>query len=579
MSRRPRPTGAIHVVTNRRQGKGREYVSHLLRRSYREGGKVKNETVGNISHLPEELVELVRAGLGGEPVGVLGQGFEIERSLPAGHVAAALVMARRLELARLLDRGSSRERDLCLAMICQRVIAPASKLATARAFDQSTLASELGVEGVDEDDLYGALDWLGARQERIEDRLARRHLKDGELVLYDVSSSYFEGRSCPLARLGYSRDGRRGTPQIVYGLLCDKPGRPVAVEVFSGELHDDKTLLSQVAKLKQRFGLSTVVVVSDRGMVTKANLSVLAETDGVDWITALKAPQIKKLVAQGALQLSLFDQHNLAEITSPEDYPGERLVVCRNPLVAVERARKRKELLAATEKGLQEIAERVARGTLQGAAEIGLAVGPAAKRYRMRKHFELEISDTSFSFERKSAQIETEAALDGIYVLRTSVPASKLSTGEVVRSYKQLEQVERAFRTIKGPELEIRPIHHRLEERVRAHVFLCVLAYYLTWHLRQAWAPLLFKDEQPPTQPDPVSKARRSTTAQQKAQTKRTPTGERCHSYKSLLAELATLTRNTIRLPGVNATFDKLAQPTPLQTHALDLAEHAPVTA
>src|SRR5579872_193417 len=390
MSRRPRPTGAVHVVTNRRQGKGREYVSHLLRRSYREGGKVKNETVGNISHLPEELVELVRAGLRGEPVGVLGQGFEIERSLPAGHVAAALVMARRLELARLLDRSSSRERDVCLAMICQRAIAPASKLATARAFDQSTLASELGVEGVDEDDLYGALDWLGARQERIEDRLARRHLKDGELVLYDVSSSYFEGRSCPLARLGYSRDGRRGTPQIIYGLLCDMPGRPVAVEVFSGELHDDKTLLSQIAKLKQRFGLESVVVVSDRGMVTKANLSVLAETDGVGWITALKAPQIKKLVTQGALQLSLFDQHNLAEITSPEDYPGERLVVCRNPLVAVERARKRQELLAATEKGLQEIAERVARGTLQGAAEIGLAVGPAAKRYRMRKHFELE---------------------------------------------------------------------------------------------------------------------------------------------------------------------------------------------
>jgi transposase len=578
MSRRPRSTGAIHVVTNWRLGKGREYVSHLLRRSYREDGKVKNETVGNISHLPGELVELVRAGLRGEPVGVLGQGFEIERSLPAGHVAAALMMARRLELARLLDRTPSRERDLCLAMICQRVIAPASKLATARLLGQSTLASELGVEGVDEDELYGALDWLGVRQARIEDRLARRHLKDGELVLYDVSSSYFEGRSCPVARLGYSRDGRRGTPQIVYGLLCDKPGRPVAVEVFSGELHDDKTLPSQVAKLKRRFGLETVVVVSDRGMVTKANLSLLAETDGVGWITALKAPQIKKLVAQGALQLSLFDQHNLAEITAAEDYPGERLVVCRNPLVAAERARKREDLLTATERGLQEIAGRVSRGTLRGAAEIGLAVGPAAKRYRMRKHFELEISDTSFSFQRKTEQIAAEAALDGVYVLRTSVPAAKLSTGEVVRSYKQLEQVERAFKTLKGPELEIRPIHHRLEDRVRAHVLLCTLAYYLTWHLRQAWAPLIFKDEQPPTQPDPVTKARRSATAQQKAQTKRTATNERCHSYKSLLAELATLTRNTIRLPGTDATFDKLAQPTPLQTHALELAEHAPVT-
>ncbi len=579
MSRRPRSTGAIHVVTNRRQGKGREYVSHLLRRSYREDGKVKNETVGNISHLPEGLVELVRAGLRGEPVGLLAEGFAIERSLPAGHVLAALTMARRLELARLLERAPSRERDLCLAMVCQRVIAPASKLATARALEQSTLASELGVAGADEDDLYAALDWLGERQARIEQRLARRHLADGELVLYDVSSSYFEGRCCPLARLGYSRDGRRGTPQIIYGLLCDKPGRPVCVEVFAGELHDDKTLPSQLEKLKQRFGLETVVVVSDRGMVTKANLKLLAESDGVGWITALKAPQIKKLVAQGALQLSLFDEHNLAEITADEDYPGERLVVCRNPLVGAERARKRAELLAATERGLAEIAARVARGTLLGAAQIGLAVGPAAKRYRMRKHFELQITDTSFSFARKDAQIAAEAALDGIYVLRTSLPAGDLSSAEVVRSYKQLEQVERAFKTFKGPELEIRPIHHHLDHRVRAHVFLCMLAYYLTWHLRQAWAPLLFKDESPPIPADPVAKATRSHTAQHKAQSKRTSAGQTCHSYKSLLAELATLTRNTIRLPQTTATFEKLAEPTATQARALELAEHAPVTA
>jgi hypothetical protein len=575
MARKPRPTGAIHVVTNRRQGKGREYVTHLLRRSYREGGKVRNETVGNISHLPEELVELVRAGLRGEPVGLLCDTFEIERSLPAGHVIAAFAMARRLELARLVDRAPCRERDLVVAMICQRAIAPASKLATVRAFSQSTLADELGVADADEDDLYAAMDWLLERQERIEDRLARRHLKAGELVLYDVSSSYFEGRSCELARLGYSRDQKRGTPQIIYGLLCDRPGRPIAVEVFSGELHDDKTLPSQIEKLKQRFGLHRVVLVSDRGMVTKANLELLRE-QAAGWITALKAPQIGRLVKDGTLQLSLFDQHNLAEITAQE-YPGERLIVCRNPLVAAERARKREELLSATERGLREIAARVKRGTLHGADQIGLAVGPALKRYRVKKHFEVRITDTTFTYQRKTEQIAAEAALDGIYVLRTSVTDTELDSGEVIRSYKQLKHVERAFRTFKGPELQIRPIHHRLEDRVRAHVLLCTLAYYLTWHLRQAWTPLLFKDESPPAQPDPVAKADRSRSAQRKAQTKRTTTGHTAHSYKSLLAELATLTRNTIRLPGTKATFNKLATPTPTQAQALELADTADV--
>lgn len=551
-------------------------MTHLLRRSYREGGRVRNETVGNISHLPEELVELVRAGLRGEPVGVVSEAFAIERSLPAGHVNAALSMAKRLELARLLDRQPSRERDLVLAMVCQRAIAPMSKLATVRAFSQSTLADELGVADADEDDLYEAMDWLLERQERIEDRLARRHLGEGELVLYDVSSSYFEGRTCELAKLGYSRDRKRGTLQIVYGLLCDKPGRPIAVEVFSGELHDDKTLPSQVYKLKQRFGLSRVVVVSDRGMVTRANLELLAATAGAGWITALKAPQIGKLVKDGDLQPSLFDEINLAEITS-EDYPDERLVVCRNPLVAADRARKRQELLEATERGLEQVAQRVRNGTLEGAAQIGLAVGPELKRYRVKKHFHVEITDTTFTYSRKTEQIEAEAALDGIYVLRTSVPDTELDPGEVVRSYKGLKHVEDAFRTFKGPELEIRPIHHRLQDRVRAHVFLCTLGYYLTWHLREAWAPLLFKDEQPPIQADPVAKASRSRSAQRKAQTKHTAAGERVHSYKSLLAELATLTRNTIRLPGTPATFHKLATPTPTQARALDLAEHAPV--
>jgi hypothetical protein len=567
----------MHVVTNRRQGRHREYVTHLLRRSYREGGKVKNETLANLSHLPDELIELIRGALQGRRYLDAEGAFSIERSLPAGHVQAALAMARRLELARLLDRAPSRERDLCLAMIVGRALRPGSKLATARALQQSTLGSELGVAGASEDDLYAALDWLLARQARIEERLARRHLSDGELVLYDVSSSYFEGRTCPLAKLGYSRDGRRGTLQIIYGLLCDRPGRPIAVEVFTGELHDDKTLPAQVEKLKTRFGLKTVIVVSDRGMVTKANLQLMAQSDGVGWITALKAPQVKRLVARGALQLSLFDEQNLAEIEAPEDYPGERLVVCRNPLVAGERARKREELLAATERGLQEIRARVERGTLQGADQIGLAAGPALKRYRVKKHFDVEISDTSFSFNRKADQIEAEAALDGFYVLRTSVPAETLASADVVRAYKGLEEVERAFGTFKGPELEIRPIHHRLEDRVRAHVLLCMLAYYLTWHLREAWAPLLFKDEQPPIATDPVAKAARSPAAQRKAQTKRTATGEPCHSYRSLIAELATLTRNTIRLPGAQATFDKLAEPTPLQARALDLAASAPV--
>ena len=579
MSRRPRPVGAMHVVTNRRQGTHREYVTHLLRRSYREDGKVKNETLSNLSHLPDELIELVRGALRGRRYVDAEAAFEIERSLPAGHVQAALSMARRLELGRLLDRAPSRERDLCVAMICQRALKPGSKLQTVRSLQQSTLGQELDVEGADEDELYAALDWLGERQARIEDRLAARHLKDGELVLYDVSSSYFEGRSCPLAKLGYSRDGKRGTLQIVYGLICDRPGRPIAVEVFSGELHDDKTLPAQIEKLKTRFGLKTVIVVSDRGMVTKANLELMAESDGVGWITALKAPQIKQLVASGALQLSLFDEHNLAEISAPEDYPAERLVVCRNPLVAAERARKRAELLAATERGLEQIAARVERGTLHGSDQIGLAVGPALKRYRMNKHFEIQISDTSFSFKRKADQIEAEADLDGFYVLRTSVPTGELPTADVVRAYKGLEQVERAFGTFKGPELEIRPIHHRLEDRVRAHVLLCMLAYYLTWHLRQAWAPLLFKDEQAPIAGDPVAKASRSAAAKRKAQTKRTSTGERCHSYRSLIAELGTLTRNTIRLPGADATFDKLTEPTPLQAHALDLAANAPVVA
>jgi hypothetical protein len=567
----------MHVSTTTRRSGDREYTATLLRRSYRQDGKVKKETLANLSHLPPEAIDAIRRVLAGETLVNAEDAFEIERSLPAGHVNAALAMARRLELPKRLDRSACRERDLCMAMILGRVICPGSKLGTVRTLGQSTLASELGVQSADEDDLYLAMDWLWERQDRIEDRLAARHLRDREMVLYDVSSSYLEGRSCPLTKLGYSRDGKGGLPQILYGLLCDNDGRPVAVEVFTGECHDDKTLPSQITKLKDRFGLSRVVVVADRGMVTKANIELLSTTDGVDWITALKAPTIKKLARTGVFQPSLFDEQNLGEITDVAEFPGERLIVCRNPLVGSQRARKREELLTATETDLAPIAHRVDRGTLSGADQIGLAVGPALKRYRMRKHFQIEITDTTFTYTRDTAAIAAEAALDGFYILRTSLTENDLPAGDVVRAYKNLEQAERAFGSLKGPDLQIRPIHHRLEDRVRAHVLICMLAYYLTWHLKAAWKPLLFTDEHRPSSPDPVAKAVRSPAAQQKAQTKRTSAGQPAHSYRTLLAELATQTRNTTRLAGSASTFEKLTQPTALQAEALDLAANAPV--
>ena len=569
----------MHVSTTTRRSGENEYTATLLRRSYRQDGKVKKETLANLSHLPPEAIDAIRRVLAGETLMSVEDAFAIERSLPAGHVNAALAMARRLELSKLLDRSPCRERDLCMAMILGRVISPGSKLGTVRTLGQSTLASELGVEGADEDDLYLAMDWLLERQDRIEDRLAGRHLRDGGMVLYDVSSSYFEGRTCPLAKLGYSRDGNRGLAQIIYGLMCDTDGRPVAVEVFTGELHDDKTLPSQVTKLKDRFGLSRIVVVADRGMVTKANIELLKEASGVDWITALKAPTIKKLARSGIFQPSLFDEQNLGEITDVAEFPGERLVVCRNPLVGAQRARTREELLAATETDLAQIAHRVNHGTLTGADQIGLAVGPALKRYRMKKHFQITITDTTFTYTRNTDTITAEAALDGFYILRTSLTENDLPSGDVVRAYKNLEQAERAFGSLKGPELQIRPIHHRLEDRVKAHVLICMLAYYLTWHLKAAWKPLLFTDEHRPTSPDPVSKAVRSPSARQKAQTKRTSTSQPAHSYRTLLAELATQTQNTTRLHGHDSTFEKLAQPTALQAEALDLAAHAPVLA
>ncbi len=567
----------MHVAKIRRRHGDREYVSHLVRRSVRDGKRVRHETIANISKLPADAIETLTLALRGVRLLPAGEAFQITRSLPHGHVEAVLGAARRLGLERLLDREPSRERDRCMAMILARVLSPGSKLATVRSLGRSTLASELGVEGCDQDDLYAAMDWLSGRQERIEQRLARRHLAEGEPVLYDVSSSYFEGRACPLAKLGYSRDGKRGTLQMIYGLLCDHDGRPVAVECFDGSLHDDKTLPAQLEKLKTRFQISRVTVVIDRGFATKANVQLLSQTEGVAWITALKAPQVKKLVKDGVLQLSLFDEQNLAEIACEALYPGERLVVCRNPLVAAERTRKRDSLLDATDRTLAEIAERVNNRTLTGEADIGLAVGAVWNRYKVKKHFALQITEQEFTFERKTEQIAFEASLDGIYVLRSGgLSAGQLAAPGIVRAYKQLKEAEKGFGTIKGL-LEVRPIHHHLEDRVRAHLLICMLAYYLTWHLKAAWKPLLFTDEHRPTSPDPVSKAVRSPAAQEKAQTKRTSTGQPVHSYRTLLSELATQTQNTTRLHGHTSTFQKLTQPTALQAQALELAAHAPV--
>ncbi len=536
---------------------------------------MKNETVGNISHLPDELVGLIRAYLRGERFVDAEAGFVVERSLPAGHVEAALAMARRLELPRLLDRVASRQRDLVVAMIVERVLSPASKLASVRGFNASTLADELGVADADEDALYAALDWLGERQDAIERRLARRHLRDGEHVLYDVSSCYFEGYACPLAQIGYSRDGKRGSPQLVYGLCCDRIGRPVSVSVYAGALHDDQTIADQLAKLAQRFGLSRIVLVVDRGMVTKTNLDA-TRAAGFDFITALKAPQLKQLARQGDLQLSLLDETNLAEITS-DAYPGERLVVCRNPLVGAQRSRKRAALLDATERELALIVDRVAAGTLRDADRIGLAVGAVWNRYRVKKHFRVTITDTSLRIERDQARINAEAALDGIYLLRTTLPAQTLEAAGVVRAYKQLSHVERAHRYLKGPDLELRPIHHHRQDRVRAHVFLCTLAYYLEYHLRYAWRELLYADEQPPLTTDPVAPAKRSPDAITKTRTKHTTDPHPVHSWPTLINELATRTRNTIRLAGLDAHLEKLTQPTLLQARALELARTAPL--
>jgi hypothetical protein len=553
--------------------KGKTYESHLLRRSYREGGKVLHETVGNLSHLPAETIELIRRSLRGERFVAAQDRLEIVRSLPHGHVAAVLAALRATGLDTLLDRTASRERDLAIAMIAARVLDPRSKLATTRAWTQSTLADELQVGDANEDALYGAMDWLLERQPRIEKGLAKRHVSEGSLVLYDLTSTYFEGHCCPLAQLGYSRDGKRGLAQIVFGLLTDAQGCPIAVEVFAGNTGDPSTVASQVEKLRERFGLQSVVLVGDRGMLTAARIRDNLCPAGLSWITALRAPAIDALRSAGSLQLSLFDEKDLGEITDPT-YPGERLVVCRNPLLAEERARKREDLLACTERDLGRLRAQVEAGKLRSEKAIGLRVGRVINRFKMAKHFVLHIAPASFGFERDQERIAQEAALDGFYVLRTNVPETQLDTASVVRSYKSLSQVERAFRSLKTLDLHVRPIHHHTEQRVRAHVLLCMLAYYVQWHMQRAWAPMLFTDELPPGRQgtSPVSPARRSAAAEAKAHTKHRPDGQPVHSFRTLLAELATLARNRVRPVDADdtASFELNTTATPLQREALE---------
>jgi hypothetical protein len=556
----------------------------LLREGWREGARVRKRTLANLSHWPPHKVEALRRLLRDEPLVAPSEAFEVRRSRPHGHVAAVLGMLRKLGLDRLLAARRSPERDRAVALIVARVLAPDSKLATARALDApsatSTLGEMLGLETVEADELYAAMDWLAARQTNIEAALAQRHLEDGTLVLYDVSSSYFEGRCCPLARIGHSRDGKPGSLQIVFGLLCNAEGCPVAVEVYEGNTGDPTTLKDQIDKVRRRFGLSRVVFVGDRGLLTSARIrEELAPVEGLDWLSALRSEQIRNLAVEGGpLQLSLFDRTDLAEITHP-DFPRERLIACFNPLLATERARKREDLLRATERELEAIAlaTRREKRALRGQDQIGLRVGKVLGRFKMAKHFEITITDSTFGYARKADQIAAEARLDGIYVLRTSVPSEMLGTEDAVRAYKDLAKVERAFRCLKTVDLHVRPIHHRLETRVRAHVLLCMLAYYVEWHLRRAWAPLLFAEHDPQgaaqRRGSPVKPAVRSQSADDKAATKQTPDGQTVHRFRGLLDHLATLTKNTIQPAGNLPAFDRLTIPTALQQKAFDLLD------
>jgi Transposase DDE domain len=580
MSRR---SGAVHVATTKRVYKGRVYETHLLRRTYRAGGKVKHQTLGNLSHLPSDLIETIRCRLRGEPASD-SRPWEIVRTFPHGHVLAVLGTLQSLGLEAILASRPSRQRSLVIAMIVARVLQPASKLATARALQDETATTSLGLElglggeRIGEHELYGALDWLLQWQSRIENKLARKHLSEGTLILYDVTSSYYTGHRSGLVQFGYDRDGKRGFPQIVYGLLCSAEGCPVAIEVFAGNTADPQTLSTQITKVRRRFGVHRVVFVGDRGMVTSRRIDEeLRGVDGLEWITALRADTIRLLAEQGVIQRSLFDERDLAEVVSP-DFPGERLIVCRNPLLAAERARKRTELLAATERQLDEVvaATQRTKNPLSGRAAIGLRVGRVLNRLKVGKHFELTIDDSRFSYRRNEARIAAEAELDGIYVIRTCVRPELLTSEDTVRAYKDLSTVERAFRCLKTVDLKIRPIFHWLDDRIRAHVFLCMLAYYVEWHMREKLASLLFddhqRDEAEATRTSIVQLAPRSHSARAKDKTKQTEDGLPVHSFRTLLADLGTLAKNRVRVRGESGSeFYELTQPTPLQQRALDL--------
>jgi transposase len=562
----------IDVVPNRGSR-----PTYLLRESYRDGRKVKKRTIANLSSLSDEQIADFRVLLSGRRLAPVDSLFEIERSFAHGHVNAVSVAMSRLKVPALLSARPCRERDLVCAMIAARIITPHTKLATTRWWHTTTLAEDFGVADATEDELYAAMDWLLARQGRIEKKLAARHLAEDSLVLYDLSSSYFEGQTCPLAKRGYSRDGKKGKLQVNYGLLTDGRGCPVSVSVYDGNTADPQTLMPQINRLRKDFGLAQVVMVGDRGMISQKSVDALREYEGIEWITALKSGAIRTLIDQGQLQLGLFDESNLFEFTHP-DYPGERLVACRNPELAALRAHKREDLLQATERNLEKVRTMVQSGRLRGQDKIGVRVGKVVNQYKVAKHITLDIKDQAFSFQRKTQSIAAETALDGIYVIRTSLKATRMDSADCVRHYKSLAQVERAFRTLKSVDLRIRPIHHRLETRVRAHIFLCMLAYYVEWHMREAWRELLFADTDQAAKAtrDPVAPARRSAGAQRKATTGKLEDGTPAHSFSTLMDELSTIVRNTCRTPHTGPdgyTFEVVTTANLKQRRALELIQ------
>ena len=562
----------INIIPNRGSS-----PTVLLRESYREGSKVCKRTLANLSALSAAQVQMIRATLRGDVLQPIDKTFEINASCAHGHVQAVFLAMQRLGFASLLGTKPCPERDLVCAMVASRIICPATKLATTRLWHTSTLAAEFGVTDASEDDLYAAMDWLLLGQDRIQKKLEARHLKEDALVLYDLSSSYFEGSHCPLAKLGYSRDGKRGTLQVNYGLLTDDRGCPVAISVHDGNTSDSTTFMPQVTRLREQFGIKRMVMVGDRGMISQKAIDEMSKDDDLAWITALRSSAIRTLVQQGAVQMGLFDERNLLEISSP-DFPGERLVACRNPELAKLRVHTRDDLLAATEKDLQSIQARVAAGKLAGADKIGVAVGKVVNRYKVAKHFELTITDDSLTFTRKIDSIVAEAALDGLYIIRTSVQAQRMDAPACVRTYKSLAQVERAFRSIKTMDLKVRPIHHHLEGRVRSHIFLCMLAYYVEWHMRQVWREITFADEDQAAKlvRDPVAPATRSDAAMKKVLSLTLEDGSPVHSFQTLMAQLQAIVRNTCRTPGSAAdapTFEIITTPNHTQKRALELID------